>query len=223
MLDVISSRATVRAAACAAMLAFAGACQAENLASNDQPIVTVKGSVVTDDGAPATGCNLEFYDTATVKPNFSWEIPAQFTKQLQTAKLTRDFYFRVRCEGQRMTARSPIYDMDYLSHNDFVVDLGRMTVGAGMISVTGKVATLDGSQPEACKLGLYTGFHSSPAATWDVNGDVAIEFEREKVDEHFQFRLTCDGYSEPYNSPKRPESWLDQAGGRIELGNMLVR
>lgn len=206
-----------------AVLALAGACQAEKMAKADQPLVTVKGSVVTDDGVPADECKLEFYDTATVKPNYVWDVPANFTHRLQTAKVVRDFYFRVRCEGARVAARSRIYNMTYLSDNDFMIDLGRMTVGAGMIAVTGQVTTQDGSTPAACKLGLYTGFHTKPSVSWDVGGAIAVEFEREKVDGHFQFQLECEGYSEPYKSPKRPESWLDEAGGKIELGEMLVR
>ena len=213
----------LRMLACGAVLALAGACQAETMAREDQPIVTVTGRIVTEDGAPAQGCRLEFYDTATVKPNYVWDVPADFTHQLQTARVRQDFYFRARCEGQRMPARSRIYNMDYLSNNDFVIDLGRVTVGAGKVAVTGRVATQDGSTPSACKLGLYTGFHSKPSVSWDVAGAVSVEFEREKVDEHFQFRLECQGYSQAYNSPKRPESWLDEAGGRIELGDMLVR
>ncbi|MBE9553191.1 MAG: hypothetical protein IMF05_07000 [Proteobacteria bacterium] len=216
-------RAMLRFLACGAVLALAGACQAEKMAKGDQPLVTVKGSVVTEGGAPASDCKLEFYDTAAVKPNYVWDVPADFTHRIQTAKVAKDFYFRVRCKGARMAARSRIYNMTYLSDNDFVVDLGRVTVGAGMIAVTGQVATQDGSVPAACKLGLYTGFHSKPSVSWDVAGAIAVEFEREKVDEHFQFRLECEGYSEPYNSPKRPESWLDEAGGKIELGAMLVR
>lgn len=221
-IDLIT-RAGWRIAACAALLALAGACQAENMAKEDQPLVTVKGSVATEDGEPASDCKLEFYDTATVKPNYIWDVPADFSQKLQTAKVTEDFYFRVRCKGQRMAARSRIYNMDYLSHNDFVIDLGSVTVGAGMIAVTGQVTTMDGSTPAACTLGLYTGFHSKPSVSWDVAGAIAVEFEREKVDGHFQFRLDCAGYSQPFNSPKRPESWLEEAGGKIELGEMLVR
>jgi len=221
-LDLIA-RAGWRILACAALLALAGACQAEKLAKEDQPLVTVKGNVATEDGAPARDCKLEFYDTATVKPNYIWDVPANFSHKLQTAKVTKDFYFRVRCKGQRMAARSRIYNMDYLSHNDFVIDLGNLTVGAGMIAVTGQVTTQDGSTPAACKLGLYTGFHSKPSVSWDVAGAIAVKFEREKVDGHFQFRLDCAGYSQPFNSPKRPESWLDEVGGKIELGAMLVR
>jgi hypothetical protein len=213
----------LRVLACGAVLALAGACQAEKMAGENQPLVTVKGTVVTEDGAPASDCKLEFYDTATVKPNYIWDVPADFSHRLQTAKVVKDFYFRVRCKGARVAARSRIYNMTYLSDHDFIVDLGRVTVGAGMIAVTGQVATQDGSVPAACKLGLYTGFHSKPSVSWDVAGAIAVEFEREKVDEHFQFRLECEGYSEPFNSPKRPESWLDEAGGRIELGAMLVR
>jgi hypothetical protein len=139
--------------------------------------------------------------------------------------MVEDFYLRTRCKGSRVAARSRIYNMDYLSDNDFIIDLGRMTVGSGMIAVTGRVATMDGSNPAACKLGLYTGFHSKPSVSWDVADaiTIAVDFEREKVDGHFQFRLECEGYSEPFNSPKRPESWLDDAGGKIELGEMLVR
>jgi len=216
-------RAGPRILACAALLALAGACQAENMAKEDQPQVTVKGKVSSEDGGSASDCKLEFYDTATVKPNYIWDVPADFSHKLQTTKVTEDFYFRVRCKGQRMAARSRIYNMDYLSHNDFVIDLGNLTVGAGMIAVTGQVTTMDGSTPAACKLGLYTGFHSKPSVSWDVAGAIAVEFEREKVDGHFQFRLDCAGYSQPFNSPKRPESWLEDAGGKIELGAMLVR
>jgi hypothetical protein len=219
----ITARIGPRILACAAILMAVAACEPETLAQEDQPLVTVKGEVVTADGAPATGCKLEFYDTATVKPNFVWDVPAKFTQQLQTGKVTRDFYFRVRCEGQRVAARSPVYDMAYLSNNDFMIDLGRMSVGSGMVTATGMVATADGSTPESCQLGLYTGFHSKPVTSWEVAGKIEVEFEREKVDEHFQFRLQCDGYSQPYISPNRPESWLNETGGRIELGNMLVR
>ena len=216
-------RVGLRGLACAAVLVLAGACQAEKMAKENQPMVTVKGKIVTEDGAPASDCKLEFYDTAAAKPDFTWDVPADFTRRIQTAKLVEDFYFRTRCEGERMPARSRIYTMDDLSSSDFVIDLGRMTVGAGMISVSGRVATMDGSKPAACKLGLYTGFHSKPTVSWNVAGDIAVEFEREKIDQHFQFRLDCEGYSEPFNSPKRPESWLEEAGGRIELGAMLVR
>lgn len=216
-------RTGLRVLACGAVLALAGACQAEKMAKQNQPLVTVKGSVVTEDGAPASDCKLEFYDTATVKPNYVWDVSANFTHRLQTARVVEDFYFRVRCKGARVAARSRIYNMDYLSNNDFVIDLGRMTVGAGMIAVTGQVTTQDGSTPAACKLGLYTGFHTKPSVSWDVAGAIAVELAREKVDGHFQFRLECEGYSQPYNSPKRPESWLEEAGGKIELGEMLVR
>ena len=216
-------RIAPRVLACGAVLALAGACQVEKLAVEDQPQVTVKGKIVNEDGAPASDCKLEFYDTSAVKPNYVWEVPADFTHKLLTAKVKEDFYFRTRCKGQRTTGRSRIYNMGYLSQNDFIIDLGRMTVGAGMIAVTGQVATMDGSKPGACKLGLYTGLHSKPVVSWDVADAIAVEFEREKVDGHFQFRLECTGYAEPFNSPKRPESWLDEAGGKIELGDMLVR
>ena len=212
-----------RVLAFGAVLMLVGACQVEDLAKENQPVVFVKGVVVTEAGAPASQCRLEFYDTATVKPNYIWDVSANFTHRVQTAKVVDDFYFRVRCKGERMPARSRIYNMTYLSDNDFVIDLGRMTVGAGMIAVTGRVATQDGSAPAACKLGLYTGFHTKPSVSWDVAGAVAVEFKREKVDGHFQFRLECAGFSQPYNSPKRPESWLDEVGGKIELGAMLVR
>lgn len=218
----LMTRAGLRILACGTVLALAGACQAERMAREDQPLVTVKGTVANEDGGPASACKLEFYDTAAVKPNYIWDIPADFTRQVQTAKVTEDFYFRVRCKGQRMSARSRIYNMDYLSHNDFVIDLGSMTVGAGMIAVTGQVITQDGSTPVACKLGLYTGFHSKPSVSWDATGAVAVEFEREKVDGHFQFRLDCEGYAESWNSPKRPESYFDE-NSKIELGDMLVR
>lgn len=217
------ARTALHILAGAVVLLGTGACATEKLAKEEQPLVTVTGKVATEAGEPADGCKLEFYDTATVKPNFVWDVPSDFTREFQTAKVTRDFYFKVRCEGQRMAARSPIYDMDYLSHNDFIVDLGRMTVGANMVTVTGRVVAMDGSTPRACRLGLYTGFHTRPVAVWDVAGEIAVEFEREKVDEHFQFRLKCEGYAEPYNSPKRPEEWLNQTGGRVELGDMLVR
>lgn len=213
----------LRILACATVVAVAAGCQAERLAKEDQPLVTVKGKVATEDGEPASNCKLEFYDTATVKPNYVWDVPAAFTHQIQTAKVTKDFYFRVRCEGQRMPARSRIYNMDYLSNSDFVVDLGNMTVGSGMVTVTGRIATMAGSTPAACELGLFTGFHSKPSVTWDVSGDIAVEFAREKVEGHFQFRLECEGYSQPYSSPKRPESYVEESGGKIELGDMLVR
>lgn len=222
MSKIPSSRIAVRILACMTVLGLAGACQAENLAKEDQPLVTVKGKVATEDGAAPEDCKLEFYDTATVKPNYIWDVPANFSQQIQTAKVTKDFYFRVRCKGQRATARSSIYDMDYLSHNDFIIDLGSMAVGSGMIAVTGRVTTMDGSTPAACTLGFYTGFHSKPSVTWDVAGDVAVELEREKVDGHFQFMLNCDGYSQSWNSPKRPESFIDE-NSSIALGDMLVR
>lgn len=216
-------RITPRVLACGAVLALAGACEIEKMAKEDLPLVTVKGKIATEDGAPASDCKLEFYDTAAVKPNYVWEVSADFTHKMQTAKVVDDFYFRTRCKGQRVAARSRIYNMDYLSQNDFIIDLGRMAVGAGMIAVTGQVATMDGSKPGACKLGLYTGLHGKPVVSWEVADAVAVEFESEKVDGHFQFRLECTGYAEPFNSPKRPESWLDEAGGKIELGDMLVR
>jgi hypothetical protein len=223
MSNTAIARTGLRFLAFGAVLALAGACEAGKMAKEDQPLVTVKGSVVTDDGTPASDCKLEFYDTATVKPNYIWDVPANFTHKLQTAKVVENFYFRVRCKGARVAARSRIYSMTYLSDNDFIVDLGRVTVGAGMIAVTGQVVTQDGAAPAACKLGLYTGFHTKPSVSWDVAGAIAVAFEREKVDGHFQFRLACEGYAEPFNSPKRPESWLDEAGGKIELGDMLVR
>jgi len=207
----------------AAAILLAGGCDARDLASEDQPVATVQGTVVTEDGSPARGCKLEFYDTAAVKPSFVWDIPAEFTRQVQTAKLVDNFYFRVRCEDERMAARSRVFDMAYLSNHDFVLDLGRMTVGAGMVSVTGRVATMDGSTPDTCRLGLYTGFHTQPVATWDVAGNIAVEFAREKIDGHFRFQLQCEGYSQPYVSPHRPESWLAETGGIVELGPMLVR
>lgn len=213
----------LRVLACGAVLALAGACQADKMTGENQPLVTVTGSVVTEDGSPPNDCRLEFYDTATVKPNLVWKIPAEFSRRILTAKLAEDFYFRVRCQGARVAARSRVYDSTYLSDNDFVIDLGRVTVGAGMIAVTGQVVTQDGSVPAACTLGLYTGFHTKPSVSWDVAGTVAVAFEREKVDGHFQFRLQCTGYSQPYSSPRRPESWLEEAGGKVELGKMLVR
>ena len=216
-------RGTLRILAGGAVLLLAGACATEQLAKENQPQVTVKGKVVVEGVGPAGDCRLEFYDTAAVKPNYIWDISETFAVQFQTAKVTEDFYFRVRCKEQRMAARSRIYDMDYLSRNDFIVDLGDVTVGAGMVSVTGRVVAMDGSTPAACKLGLYTGFHREPAVSWDVVGAVAVEFEREKLDQHFQFMLTCEGYSQPWNSPKRPESHADDSGGRIDLGDMLVR
>jgi len=222
MSNIPSSRTALRILACVAVLGLAGACQAEKLAKEDQPLVTVKGKVTTEDGAAPAGCKLEFYDTATVKPNYIWDVPASFSQQIQTAKVTRDFYFRVRCKDQRTTARSPIYNFDYLSHHDFVINLGNMTVGSGMIAVTGRVTTMDGSTPAACSLGFYTGFHSKPTVSWDVAGDVAVELEREKVDGHFQFILNCDGYSQSWNSPKRPESYIEE-NSSIDLGDMLVR
>lgn len=216
-------RGSFRLLAAGAVLLLAGACATAQLPKEDQPRVTVTGRVVAEDGGSTGDCKLEFYDTAAVKPNYVWSISEFFTVQIQTAKVTEDFYFRVRCKDQRMAARSPVYDMDYLSQNDFTVDLGEMTVGAGMVRVTGRVATIDGSTPAACKLGLYTGFHSTPVVSWDVAGAVAVEFEREKLDQHFQFMLTCEDYSQPWNSPKRPESYADDNGGRIDLGDMLVR
>lgn len=223
-MSIYSTMATgARVLAFGAFLMLVGACQVENLAKENQPIVSVKGQVVTEDGAPASQCKLEFYDTATVKPNYIWDVPANFTHKLQTAKVVDDFYFRVRCKGERMPARSRIYNMGYLSDHNFIIDLGRMTVGAGMIAVTGRVVTQDGSVPAACKLGLYTGFHTKPSVSWDVAGAVAVAFERETVDGHFQFRLDCEGYSQAYTSPKRPESSVDESGGTIELGDMLVR
>jgi hypothetical protein len=217
------ARDGLRILAGVALLGLVGGCEVDKLAKEDQPQVTVKGKVATEDGGAARGCKLEFYDTATVKPNYAWDISEIFAVRFQTAKVTKDFYFRVRCKDQRVAARSRVYDMDDLSRNDFVVDLGKMTVGAGMVAVTGRVATMDGSVPAACKLRLYTGFHSAPAVTWDVAGEVAVEFEREKLDGHFQFQLDCEGYSQPWSSPKRSESYADDNGGRIELGGMLVR
>jgi hypothetical protein len=216
-------RVGLRGLACAAALALVGACQAEKMAAENQPMITVKGKIVTEADAPASDCKLEFYDTAAVKPDFAWDVPAEFTRQIQTAKLLEAFYFRARCEGERLPARSRIYTMDDLSNSDFVIDLGRMTVGAGMIAVSGRIVAIDGSIPAACKLGLYTGYHSKPSVSWDVAGAVAVEFEREKIDGHFQFRVKCEGYLEPYRSPRRPESWLDGAGGKIALGQMVVR
>jgi hypothetical protein len=96
----------LRVLACGAVLALAGACQAEKMAGENQPLVTVKGTVVTEDGAPASDCKLEFYDTATVKPNYIWDVPADFSHRLQTAKVVKEFYFRVRCMGARVAARS---------------------------------------------------------------------------------------------------------------------
>jgi len=217
------TRIGLRVLACGVALMLAGACQADKLAKGNQPLVTVKGKIVTEDGAPASGCKLEFYDTAAVKPDYVWDVSANFTQQIQTAKLVEDFYFRTRCKGERLPARSRIYTMNDLSNSDFVIDLGRMTVGAGMIAVSGRPVAIDGSIPGSCKLGLYTGFHSKPSVSWEITDTVAVEFEREKVDGHFQFRLECEGYSEPFRSPRRPESWLDEAGGKIELGQMLVR
>ena len=217
------ARIGLRTLACGVALLLVGACQAEKMAPENQPQVTVKGKIVNEAGAPADGCTLEFYDTAAVKPNYAWEVPADFSQKIQTAKLVENFYFRTRCKGERVPARSRIYNMNDLSNSDFIIDLGRMTVGAGMIAVTGRVTTVGGLKPAACSLGLYTGFHAEPSVSWDVGSEVSVEFEREKVDGHFQFRLDCGGFFKPYSSPKRPESWLDEVGGKIELGEMLVR
>ena len=216
--------AGLRVLACGAVLALMGACQAENMAKEGQPIVTVKGQIVTEAGAPAGDCKLEFYDTATVKPNYIWNASADFTLRVQTAKVVEDFYFRVRCKGERVAARSRIYNMDYLSDNDFVVDLGRMTVGAGMIAVTGQVATRDGLAPAACKLGLYTGFHTKPSVSWDVAGAVAVEFAREKVDGAFPVPA---GMRRAIPSPTilpsaRKAGWTRPAAGST-WATMLVR
>jgi len=209
--------------ACGIALALLGACQADKMAPGNQPQITVKGKIVTEDGAPAKDCKLEFYDTATVKPNYSWDVSTNFSQQIQTAKLAEDFYFRTRCKGERVPARSRIYSENDLSNSDFIIDLGQMIVGDGMIAVTGRVTTVGGLKPAACSLGLYTGFHAKPSVSWDVGSEVSVEFEREKVDGHFQFRLDCGGFFILYKSPRRPESWLDDVGGKIELGEMLVR
>jgi hypothetical protein len=216
-------RGSLRLLASGAVLLMVGACATEKLAKEDQPQVTVRGRVAAEGGGAVNDCRLEFYDTAAAKPNYIWEISEIFVLQFQTARVTDDFYFRVRCKGQRVAPRSRVYDMDDLSHMDFSIDLGEMVVGSGMVKVNGRVATMDGSVPAACKLGLYTGFHREPSVVWDVAGDVAVEFEREKLDGHFQFMLTCEGYSQSWNSPKRPESYADDNGGRIDLGDMLVR
>ena len=199
------------------------ACTAGEIAEKDAPAVTVKGKIAAEDGGAVSGCRLELYDTAALKPALSRDVPQTFSVKIQSTALLEKFYFRTRCEGYRMAARSKIFNADDLSRGDYAIDLAGIVVGQGAVTVTGAVSAQDGSSPKACTLGLYTGFHSKPVRSWDVAGDFSVAFNREDVDNHFHFEIACQGYGTPYKSVNRPESWLDGSGGAIPLGTVTVR
>lgn len=199
------------------------ACSTDRIPPEDAPVVKVSGSIVAADGGAPKNCKLGLYDTAALKPTLEWDVAPEFGFEFQSKAVLNKFYFRARCDGYRMAARSKIYSMDDLSHGDFTIDLARMTVGQGNVTVTGRVVTADGKTPKACTLGLYTGFHAEPVQSWSVSGDWTATFHAEDVDAHFHFELACEGYDAPYRSPQRSEAWLAESGGRIDLGLTLVR
>lgn len=199
------------------------ACAAGNAAAADAPAVTVKGKITAEDGGAVSGCRLELYDTAALKPALSRDVPQSFSVTIKSKLLLQKFYFRTRCDGYRMPARSKIFDADDLSHGDYRIDLGGMVVGRGIVTVTGELLAEGGVSPGACSLGLYTGFHSKPVRSWDVAGAFSVTFEREDVENHFRFEISCTGHAGSYKSVTRPESWLDEAGGTIPLGKVTLR
>lgn len=209
-------------AALIAGLALA-ACTADQIAEEDAPVVKVSGEIAAGDGGTPKGCKLGLYDTAALKPTHEWDVDTRFDFEFQSKAVLNKFYFSASCEGYRMAARSEIYSMGDLSRGDFALDLARLTVGQGEVTVKGKVAAADGSTPKACTLDLYTGFHSKPVKSWTVSGDFSQVFNVEDVDNHFRFEVSCKGYAKPFKSVKRSEDWLAQSGGTVDLGVATVR
>jgi hypothetical protein len=202
---------------------LAAACAAGGVAEEGAPEVTVSGKIAAEDGGAVSGCRLELYDTAALKPALSRDVPQTFSVKIRAKALLEKFYFRTRCDGYRMAARSKIFDADDLSRADYAIDLAAIVVGQGAVTVTGEVLAAGGASPKACTLGLYTGFHSEPVRSWDVAGGFSVTFDREDVDNHFRFEVSCQGYAGAYKSPTRPESWLDESGGEIPLGKITLR
>lgn len=199
------------------------ACAAGDVAEEDAPVVTVAGRIAAEDGGAVSGCRLELYDTAALKPALSRDVPQTFSVRIQSSTLRQNFYFRTRCKGYRAPARSKIFDADDLSRANYAIDLAGIVVGQGTVTVSGEVLAEGGASPQACTLGLYTGFHSKPVRSWDVAGGFSVTFDREDVDSHFRFEISCAGHAGSYKSPTRPESWLDEAGGTIPLGKVTLR